>query len=259
MTNEEAKFVLRAYRANGADAGDPAFQEALQQVRQDPELARWFAAQEAFDRAVAGKLAQVSPPAGLRESILAGARAGGAAADGTTFARRQSRRWLRLPAWIGAAASIVLLLGVVGFWTTRASAADDDMTAFAADFVTRGFYLTEQGADVEELRQWLARQKAPLPTVLPEGFHRLRSLGCKRIDYRGKQVSLICFGDGKEYHLFVARREDFPGIPARSEPQYFKRNGLAGAAWSDERNHYVAVTDDSLPALKDCMKKARAD
>lgn len=246
MTNEEAKFVLRAYRAHGADAGDEALAEALARVRRDPDLARWFAAEQAFDRAVAEKLAAVAPPPELREAILAGVKAGAPL----------RAPWWRAPAWLGLAASLVLLLGVAGFWTTRANAASEDITDFAADYVAAGFFLGEHGADIAELRAWLEQQKAPLPTVLPEGFHRLRSLGCKRIDYRGKQVSLICFGDGKEYHLFVARRDDFPTMPVRERPQYFKRKGFAGAAWSDARNHYVAVTDDSLQALQQCMKNA---
>jgi len=252
MTNEEAKFVLRAYRANGADAGDAAFREALEQAQRDPELNKWFTAQQAFDRAVTKKLGEVQPPAGLRESILAGAKLGERGSLAPT-------PWWRAPAWMGLAASIVLLLGVVGFWTTRADASGEDMTAFATDFISTGFFLSEASADVDELRDWLAQQKAPLPSVLPEGFHRLRSLGCKRVEYRGRKLSLICFGDNKEYHLFVARREDFPNMRVRTEPEYFKRKGFAGAAWSDERNHYVAVTDDSLRALKECMKKKASE
>ena len=253
MTNEEAKFVLRAYRANGADASDEAFREALEQAKTDPELGRWFSTQQAFDRAVAAKMHEVAPPADLRDAILAGVKAGGDNAERSTKARRA---WWRAPAWVGLAASIVLLL-TVGLWTTRADA--NDMTEFAADYVARGFFLSEPSTDVAGVRAWLAEQKAPLPTELPDGFHRLRSLGCNRLDYRGKKISLICFGDGKEYHLFVARREDFPAMPLRTQPEYFKRKGLAGATWSDERNHYVAVTDASLHALKECIDARRVD
>ena len=38
MNNQEAKFILSSYRPNGADARDALFQEALQQVRQDPAV-----------------------------------------------------------------------------------------------------------------------------------------------------------------------------------------------------------------------------
>ena len=47
MTNQEAKFTLSAYRANGQDAGDPAFAEALAQAKQDPALGAWLARAQA--------------------------------------------------------------------------------------------------------------------------------------------------------------------------------------------------------------------
>lgn len=246
MTNEEAKFILQACRPNGADASDPAFRAALEQAQLDPELGRWFERQQAFDRAMAGKLRSIQPPADLRESILAGAKAG----------QTGPSPWWRRPQWLAAAAVLVLtfLVGVGGFLGTRADAADD-FPVFATDYVTAGFFLKEHGADIEKLRSWLGRQNAPLPTEIPAGFANLKSLGCKTLDYRGKDVSLICFGEGKEYHLFVLRRADFPEMKmlAGSGPQFLVRNGHASAAWSDDVNHYVVVTDDSLKALMECI------
>lgn len=40
MSNNEAKFVLAAYRPNGRDAGDPAMADALQQAGAIRRLAR---------------------------------------------------------------------------------------------------------------------------------------------------------------------------------------------------------------------------
>ena len=59
ITNESAKFVLNAYRPNGADAQDPVFRAALEQAARDPELAAWFKEQRSFDSLIAGKLAEV--------------------------------------------------------------------------------------------------------------------------------------------------------------------------------------------------------
>jgi len=42
MDSGEAKFILSAYRPEGQDASDPRFAEALEQVRRDPILQRWF-------------------------------------------------------------------------------------------------------------------------------------------------------------------------------------------------------------------------
>jgi hypothetical protein len=63
MDNEEAKFILRAYRPNGADAGDAKFCAALEQAKRDPELARWFERELALDKTVAGKVRAITPEA----------------------------------------------------------------------------------------------------------------------------------------------------------------------------------------------------
>jgi len=76
MTTDEAKFILSAFRPSGSDTGDAAFGEALRFAGDDPALGAWFAQSRAHDRAVASKLGQVAPPAGLREAILAGGRVG---------------------------------------------------------------------------------------------------------------------------------------------------------------------------------------
>src|SRR6476661_7308238 len=72
FTNQSAKFVLNAYRPNGADAQDPVFRDALEQAARDPELAAWFKEQRSFDSLIAEKLAEVQPPAALYSTILAG-------------------------------------------------------------------------------------------------------------------------------------------------------------------------------------------
>jgi hypothetical protein len=247
MNNNEAKFILNAYRPDGADAGDPTFEAALAQSRADPALGAWFERAQAFDRSVADKFQEVVPPAGLRESIIAGAR--------LSNAPNPSPWWRRTPL-LAMAASIAVLIavGVGALWTTnRAQAANQTLPEFATDYVAGSFFLSQRGGNLDELRAWLARQDAPLPAEIPAGFSQLRSLGCKTVQYRGRDVSLICFGEGKEYHLFIARRSDFPSIQGGVAPVFQVRRGLAAATWSDEQNHYVVVTDDSLRALKECL------
>jgi hypothetical protein len=100
MTNDEAKFILSAYRPGGHDAADPAFAEALDQARKDPALARWFEFERRFDEVMTAKIGAVTPPAGLRDAILAGARVTGKAARPPCFSpsawRFSGRRgWMR--------------------------------------------------------------------------------------------------------------------------------------------------------------------
>src|SRR5262245_19685517 len=114
MKNEEAKFILSAYRPNGQDANDPMFTAALEQARKDPALAKWFEFEQKFDRAMTAKLGAVMPPEGLRAAILAGARVSGT----------PSRAWWQQPKWLALAASVVALLsvGTVAFWPARVDA-----------------------------------------------------------------------------------------------------------------------------------------
>lgn len=246
MNNEEAKFILHAYRANGADAADPMFAAALEQTRRDPELGEWFRRLQDFDRSIAAKLRAVTPPADLRGAILAGTSAS---------APPVRVQWWRRSPLLAMAASVALLLAVGGsvFWTTTRASAASELPEFAADYIAGGFFLAEHSANVSDLRAWLAKQDAPLPVELPAGFKQLRGLGCKTIEYRGKNISLLCFGEGKEYHLFVAKRADFPTLPAHEVPQFSSRKGLAAATWADADHHFVVVTDDTMKALKQCL------
>ena len=97
MNNQEAKFILGAYHADGRDAGDPMFAEALGQAARDPELSAWLEGNRKFDTVMAEKLGEIRPPAELRAAILAGGQAS-----------RPRRRWWTNPLWLGAAAVIAV-------------------------------------------------------------------------------------------------------------------------------------------------------
>ena len=88
MNNEEAKLILQAYRPGGQDANDPRFREALEQAQRDPELARWFANEQALDSRISAKVqAAIKPPAHLKSQLLA---------------QRKIVRpvaWWKMPAW----------------------------------------------------------------------------------------------------------------------------------------------------------------
>lgn len=240
MKNEEAKFLLHAYRPSGRDANDPAMAEALTQARQDPGLRDWFAREQAHGSAVSEKLNSITPPANLRDAILTGARAGQAA-------EFKHRAW-RQPVWLAFAAVAALLLAF-GSWWRFAPVPGDTLDEFALNFVDRRFFLKKRGADVSELKSWLAAQGGPLPGDLPASFARLRALGCRQVEFDGHDVSLVCFErDGKEFHVFVARRDEFPAW--RTPGRLFERKDHVVTSWSDMENHYVLVSDASRDVVE---------
>src|SRR6188472_4528014 len=103
MTKEEAKRILAAYRAGDQDRLDLHFAEALQKTEEDAELARWFAEEQEFDRAVAAQLKSVPVPFGLKTRILANM----SSRSGTRS------RWVVALAAAGAAAAALFLLALI--------------------------------------------------------------------------------------------------------------------------------------------------
>lgn len=244
MTNNEAKFILNAYRPNGADAGDAAFKEALEQAKRDPALAGWFAREQAHDAAVAAKVRDIAPPAGLREAILAGARMGG-----DTSAKRTTN-WTR-PMWMAMAAGVAVLLTVSAtLWSKRASAKLDPVAAFALDDMAHAKH-GSHGPDAAALGTLLSQPTTRLAAGLPVDVAALRATGCRTMRLNGHDVAEVCFvRNGAEFHFYVTRKADFPGIKSDAGAQFAQNGKLCCASWSDASHHYVVVSDAGLDAVK---------
>jgi hypothetical protein len=240
MNDEQIKFLLGACRPGGRDTADPALSDALKQAEQDPKLRTWFQRDQAFSATMTEKLRSVAAPAGLREAILAGARLGA------------TTPWWRRRATFAIAAGVAILLSVGSFvFRLARPGASADLPEFAMNFAGRGFIgLQEHSTDVEKLKAWLATRHAPLPAKIPAELAQLQGLGCRTVDFQGKEISVICFEQGREFHLFVARRSDFPALLASAEPRFKVRRGWASAAWSDESNYYVLVSDAGESAVR---------
>ena len=254
MSNNEAKFILSAYRPGGHDADDPAMANALAQAKADPALGAWFAREQAHDAAVAAKLREVAPPPGLREAILTGARMSGGRAQAAPVTTR--RAWWAQPTWLGMAAAVALLLGGLGWWRLT-PVPGATMEEFAVNYVHKGFMLPTHSADMAVLKAWLAEKHGPLPEALPAKFADLLALGCSKLDYKGHDVSLVCFErGGKEFHVFVARRTDLgAGEDSEAGVRFLDRGvgQLAAATWTDNKNRYVLVSDAGLAAVKSLL------
>jgi len=72
MDKEEARFILRCFRPDGADAENPDFAEALAWAAKDRELGEWLARERSSDAGFAKALTAVTIPASLRDEIMAG-------------------------------------------------------------------------------------------------------------------------------------------------------------------------------------------
>jgi hypothetical protein len=207
ITNESAKFVLNAYRPNGADAQDPVFRDALEQAARDPELGAWFKEQRSFDSLIASKLAEFQPPASLYSTILAG-----------IANRSPIRRFTFRP--LPALAAVLVLSGMIllPMYMEHVSQSGlieqyqrANLTMLSStpapnlDLVTAEFSRTQA---------YLAEMKAPCIPSLPGSLSDLPTAGCKTLRWQGQEFSLTCFRlpSGELLHVFVIDEKAFRSI-----------------------------------------------
>jgi hypothetical protein len=239
MKNEEAKFILGAYRPNGSDAGDETLSEALRQAQTDPELREWFGRTQAFDSAVAAKLAGLNPPPGLRESILAGSRVSGARRTGWWSATRIT----------AVAAAVVIIMASLALWPGHAVAAGDSLAEFALNDVARGDH-NGHGKGVAALQVALSDRTKHLSRGLSLDFAGLRTTGCRTVSVAGAEVFEVCFNrDGSWYHLYVTKdRASWSNSPR--EPVMAQKGKRSCASWTDtDTGYHYAVVGDRREAV----------
>ena len=241
MTNDEAKFILSAYRPSGRDATDPYFADALEQARRDPDLSQWFDRERALDRLVTSKLSEVKAPSRLKSELLMGAQ--------SPSRRAPQLRWLK---WgVALAASVVVFAGV--FWNENrpAPVASAALVAKAVGMLDHGPSLGMMGPDLDQLKAWLSARKSPVPGKLPDSFARLQGMGCQEFEISGNKVSLICFQqNGKPVHLFVMNIEALTPEARHADPRFAKEGAWAVAQWSDGTHAFLMATEGPIETLQ---------
>lgn len=244
MDNEQAKLILSAYRPGGQDASDPFFAEALAQARMDPELSAWFAAQRQIDQIACEALQAVTPPHGLRESLLIDRKVV------RMSDRIRGQRWTRPTSWMAVAALVFFLLGIGLLMQphfqepqpmNRQQFAEVlyDLTA------TGNITLGKMASNQAELRAWLAEQGAPHDFPVPDSLHETGSIGCQSFDFNGAKVSLLCFMLDKDQlvHLFVIDDHAIADPPGQV-PVIMNQGKAVAAVWSSEgRTFFMTGTN----------------
>lgn len=241
MTHEEAKFILNAFRPDGRDAGTAAFADATRMAADDPLLGQWFARSRAHDAAVAAKLGQVMPPAGLREAILAGARVSAG-----------PRSLLMKLSWAAGLAAAAALAVVVA--SMKVPARPDALAASYAGFAINDM-LTERhggrGEPAAALVGELQAKGAPMPGADQIDFDQLRDTGCRTISFAGHDVVEVCFARaGVTFHLYVVRHDGALGDPVAKGPVFIAQAAGAAAIWSDRRYDFAVVSSAGVEALR---------
>lgn len=260
MDKQRCRYILRACRANGADASDPLVREALAIAQQDPKLAAWLERERIVDRAIADKLREVSAPDELRQNILNGAALSSA-----------PRRWRTVAALVGTglAAAAAITIGVQRMLPVEAPPASrfDLLLASAFDDSRQPITPSYYAASIGDLRGWLAQGTAPAPGEIPAALAELSTIGCKTIDWSGVASSVVCFrapafcrdqnGEmvDRVMHLYTIDQKSCSGGSAEREPITFAREDQSVATWRDADHFYVLVVKAPERALRSFLER----
>lgn len=202
MDNATAKEILSAYRANGEDARDPLFQEALEHCRKDPEMRQWLEEERQFDRQMVSALQQLSVPAEGLQSILATLPLD---RKGATPKSTLST-FLPWGAGLIAVAAAVMIAMVLWVPDTSPRITPLQQASFSMPYlVGQSLPLDYHARDVGEIIQWLKRHDAPVPSEIPTALLSRAAVGCRIFaDEYGHKISLLCFEyEGQPIHFFV--------------------------------------------------------
>lgn len=246
MDNERAKTILSAYHGDAADAGEPLFAEALAQVQCDPELARWFQEECALNERMRAAVQSLRPPAHLRDTLLLTEKVSRMPAP---------RAWWTRPAWVAAAAALVLLTGLAVF-ALRPERSPLTLAGVTAEIGRMqredSISLGAMTNDPEQARRWLKANDGRHNFAIPAGLAGKPSLGCQVLDVRGNKVSLVCFqvGGGEIVHLLVMDRREFADAPVIGKLMLIQEGELAFASWSDAECTYILAGHGRAEALR---------
>jgi len=238
MKNQEAKFILGAYRPDGQDAGDPMFAEALSQAERDPDLRIWFERGRKFDTTVSEKIRTLAPPPELRAAILAGGRAS-----------QPRLRWWTNPLWMAAAAAVVIIATLSVMVPRSSGPAIADLASFALNDLNQAHgEHVGRPPGLSPLQMQLGETRTPLTAggAIKIDLEELRRKKCRSIRLGGREVFELCFNrDGTWYHLFAARRTDFS--PGAVDPKLLIRSQgeFVATAWADSNLVYALVAPGS--------------
>ena len=240
MNSQQAKQKLELYRP-GVDDADPQFAEAVAQTKRDAELRQWFDERCALYAMVRSKLGEVAAPAELRRRILA------------------ERKIIRPAIWwqnpfMLAAAAAVAMAAVVG-WLLFPLRQPADLNGFRQSmvrFVSREYKMMLETRDLNQIRDFLAKNQAQADYQLTPALERTSTEGCTILNWHGHKVSLLCFylRNDNDLWLFVVERAALPDAPATASPQFTSVGKMTTASWSQGNITYLLATTGDAERLR---------
>ncbi len=240
MNSQQAKEKLELYRP-GVDDSDPQFSEALAQTKLDAELRRWFDERCALYAVVRTKLVEVAAPAELRRRILSGRKI------------IRPAIWWQNPFVLAAAAAVAAVAVLTWFLFPLRQPADlGGFRQSMARAVSGEYKMMLETNDLNQIRDFLAKNQAQASYQLTAALERTTAEGCSIVDWHGHKVSLLCFdlGNDNDLWLFVIDRTALPDAPASESPQFTSVGKMATATWSRGNSTYLLAVNGDTEALR---------
>lgn len=232
MNSEAARLILECYRPGTADADDPMFAEALQALQADPELARWFAAQQKFDSLMVETLGRLpSPP--VPQSF--------------SFNEDDKPVWRRFaPIALSMAALVALSLFMLRLWSPPSP--EERLALQAINYTEAMPRLEFVCFDAESVAGWVAKvpaaQQAGLNYVRGTKALDMRLIGAGMTEWNGKPVVKFCLQNGEQTAmLYLIRGDDF-SLGATSS-KIVEKNGWVSKTERVGSRSYVLTTHGS--------------
>lgn len=247
MTKHEAKTILHACQDPNQGLEDPLIAEALAFAERDPELREWFKEWQSVDRILSEKLKAAPLPEMVLEEGAARAR--------FQLARRRSNLVLSF-----GLAACVFLVGFLGALWLRPSPSGGEMEALVAVRSDMAVLLNEfprldlRTDRLEEAAQWLADHHPSTPASWPAALKSFPTIGCRTLEWRGREVALVCFMvDGEVVHFLLFSSAEFPELMGSANPQYSTAGRFYTATWESDETFYLSMTAGGEPFLRNLL------
>lgn len=242
MTRDQAKRVLLAHRPGTSDAEDPEVAEALGLVRRDPELQHWMEQQQKVQAAFRETLRKVFPPNHGKDQLL----------QVRKVIMHPEATWRR-PAWISAAAAVVLLLGITWF-VSRPEPVERNFAGFRDRMVRtviREYRMDVTTNKAAVISSFFDKESMEVDLRPTQGLRDVPLFGAGMLSWKGKPVAMVCFEPSKDQllYLFAIEKgavEQGPGKDFVTE----QVSHLKTISWSRAEKVYVLAGGMEVEELK---------
>lgn len=237
MNQEQAKYILQAWRGAECDEITPEIREALAMLESNPELTHWWAREQEFDQLMEKTVAGITVPADLKERILEQSN------------ELNQNRVLTFPRLLAYAASLIVILGlaflVLEPVTMEAEADVYQFLEQVPEWMENGTPPEKSSEDLKVLLKHLRIDDITLPDEIVHRYGHLQPYGAHIKNWHKKRVGVIHLRDvaERDYRLFMIATGVFtPEKKITEQPSPRVIDNQTVLAWRDE-NLYYAFTE----------------